>query len=190
MTVQDRCVITDPRAVELLFDLRASRMLAPFISSEHTLSTASVALGVAPSTLAHWIPKFVRTGLLVPTRVEARKGAPMRWYRTPGASLFVPIAAVPAATRMEFLGAGRQRVLDLFVAGMDERVANDASTGVSFTSTGPVGVDVDLEPAPAQRDEPWTEFWGTLDLTRSQAHALAEELAAVVSRYRALEGGP
>ena len=39
------------------------------------------------------------------------------------------------------------------------------------------------------RAEPWTEFWGILSLTRVHAHALALELADVIERYRAIEGG-
>ena len=184
-----RLVVTQPAGVDLLFDLRASRMLAPFLSAEHTLSSAASLLEIAPSTLAHWIPKFLRTGLVIQTRIEARKGAPMRWYRAPSNELFVPMASVPDVTRMGFLDEGRRRILERFTEGMDERLTRDASSGVSFKSSGPTGVDVELEPAPALRSEPWTEFWGILSLTRVHAHALALELADVIERYRAIEGG-
>lgn len=184
-----RSVITRPAAVDLLFDLRGSKMLSPFLYDEQTLSTAAVALDVAPSTMAHWIPKFVRAHLIREVRREPRRGAPMRWYRAPSSILFVPMAHIPDTTRIGFLDAGRRRVLDLFSAGMDEQLIKGPATGISFRSEGPNAVEVQLEPLPAERPEPWTEFWGTIKLSRDQAHGLAEEIAATIDRYRALEGG-
>jgi hypothetical protein len=174
----------------LLFDLRAARMLSPFLFGEQTLSTASKALGVAPSTLAHWIPKFLRTRLIRETRREPRRGAAMRWYQAAGDELFIPMAHIPDTTRIAFLDAGRRRVLDRFAEGMDEQLSRDPATGLRFRSSGPTAVEVELEPPPAERGEPWTEFWGTINLTRAEAHAFAEDLASVIERYRRLEGGP
>jgi len=185
-----RTVVTRPAAVDLLFDLRGSRMLSPFLHEEHTLSTAANALGISTSTMAHWIPKFLRAQLIREVRREPRRGAPMRWYRAPSSELFVPMAHIPDATRIGFLDAGRRRVLDRFSAGMDEQLTRDPATGLTFRSSGPSAVDIQLEPEPADRSEPWTEFWGTIKLTALEARELAEEIAVLIDRYRSLEGGP
>jgi len=188
--VGQRVVIIHPAAIDVLFDLRGSRMLSPFLTAEHTLSTAAKTLNVAPSTLAHWIAKFLRTRLIREVRVEARNGAPMRWYRAPSSYLFVPMANIPERTRLAFLAAGRQRALDRFSAGMDEEMRRDPATGISFKADGPRSVEVNFEPQSSRRNEPWTEFWGAISLTREQAHTLAEELDALIEHYRSLDGGP
>ncbi|HEY7628489.1 MAG TPA: hypothetical protein VH761_15560, partial [Ilumatobacteraceae bacterium] len=108
----------------------------------------------------------------------------------PSSELFVPMAHVPEHTRLGFIEAGRQRVLDRFAAGMDEELRKDPARGISFKSSGPRSVDVNFEPPSSERREPWTAFYGTINLTRDEAHALAEDLDELVERYRALDGGP
>jgi hypothetical protein len=65
-----RATITRRDAVELLFGLRAGRMLAPFLEREQTLTTAATLLRVPPTTMAYWLPMFLSCGLLDPPRID------------------------------------------------------------------------------------------------------------------------
>src|SRR5687768_15418609 len=93
VSVPDQQSLTSPGAVDIVCNLRAIRKLEPFMRAEHTLSTAASSLGVSPSTLAYWIPRFVRNGLLHVVRHEERAGMAMTWYRASALSYFVPMSA-------------------------------------------------------------------------------------------------
>src|SRR4051812_7546951 len=86
----DRAAITDPAAVMTLTSLRAFKYLSPFLNGAHTLSSAAAALECATSTVAYWIPRFVRVGLLVHLGDQTRAGMAMPLYRAPARQLVVP----------------------------------------------------------------------------------------------------
>lgn len=183
------CTVDSPPAVDLLLNLKATRMLAPFLHTEHTLSSAASTVAVAPSTMAYWIPRFVRNGLLVRTRVEQRGGAPMPWYRAQAPTFFIPIGAVPERVRFAFLERGRSRVIELFDDALDDLMASGPLAGVTVRGSGPRGVDIEFAPPPiGSGHDPWTEFWGVLQLAPEDAESFAREIGDLVRTYRDREG--
>ena len=131
-----RCEITAPEAIALLTDLRGFTFLSPFLSSTHTLTTAARAAKRPVSSMAHWVPRFVETGLLERVGEVRRAGAPMPRYRTPARKLVVPFELIPFDTRVRMLDEGRMRLLRRFMDGMDEELAASKSFGLSFAAYG------------------------------------------------------
>ena len=180
--------VRDGHAVRTLLHLKAVRMLGPFLHGPHTLSQAAAELEAPTSTTAYWIRKLESVGLLVRLEPERRGGMPMPRYRSAGRVLFLPFASVPPGLDSDLLDGGRRKILDRFLDGVDAVLAEAGHTGLQFTASGPVGVEVDVrEGLGSTRTPPWTDFWGTFTLTRAQATDLAAELRELVARYRNLE---
>lgn len=176
--------VTDPSAIALLTDLRGLRKLTPFLAATHTLTSAARTIGVPASSMAHWVPRFVASGLLVRQGEVRRAGAPMPQYRAPARRLVVPFELIPFDVRARMLDEGRLRLLRRFMDGMDESLAASKSFGLSFAAYGDDGSVVDLEETDAQRAaRQYTDGWRTLELTEDDAMALARELEDLVMRY-------
>lgn len=185
----DRVQITRPKAVELLTDLRGLKMLTPFFTTAHTLTTAARSIGRPPSSLAHWVPRFVAAGLLERCGEIRRAGAPMPRYRTPAPMLVVPFAMLPFDARVRMLDEGRMRILRRFFDGMDEALAASATTGLSFAAYGDSGTIIDLdEPDGERAGRAFTDGWYTLELDDADALSLARELEDLLRRYSAKRG--
>lgn len=179
-----RLVVRDRGAVELLTDLKAVRYLAPFLRRPHTLSSAAAVLGIVPSTLAYWLPRFVREGLLVELDPVARAGMPMRRYRATARELLVPLAAMPLDRRVALLDAGRLRLLRRFLDGLDEVLAGKGLGGLVFRASSDdtdTGVAITVDEPEAARD--WFDAWMTAPLTAAQAKAFARDLEMLVEKY-------
>jgi hypothetical protein len=180
----DRLVVRAPGAVHLLTDLRAIRYLAPFLRRPHTLSSAAEAVEKPTSTVAYWIPKFVREGLVVELSPTARAGMAMRRYRACARQLVVPLDAMPLDRRVALLDEGRHRTLRRFLDGLDEAMVEADLGGLVFQAHGedaPTGISITVD------DEPRTpriyDSWLLASLTPEQAEQLAGELEALVAKY-------
>jgi hypothetical protein len=185
----ERADITRPDAIALLTDLRGLRMLSPFLARTHTLTSAARALGRSPSTLAHWVPRFVEAGLLERHGEIQRAGAPMPRYRAPARLLVVPFGLIPFDARVSLLDEGRLAVLRSFFDGLDESLAESPDTGLSFAAFGDSGSVIDLvEPDADRGRRSYTDGWVTLDLDPDDALALAQELEALLRRYSTRNG--
>jgi len=177
--------ITDPAAVLLLTDLRALKYLTPFLIEAHTLSSAAAAIECSTSTVAYWIPRFVRVGLLVHLGKQTRAGMAMPLYRAPAAQLAVPFRAVPFDRRVTMLDSGRMRVLRRFLDGLDEAMERDDSIVLGFRSEAPNSFAISMveETDEHKRARSYTDGWQTLELTDDDAHQLSIEMEALVERY-------
>jgi len=180
-----RAEITDPAAVLLLTDLRALKYLTPFLNGAHTLSSAAAALDCSTSTVAYWIPRFVRVGLLVHLGDQARAGMAMPLYRAPAAQLAVPFRALPFDRRVSMIDSGRMRVLRRFLDGLDEAMERDDSLVLGFRSEAPHSFAIAMveETDEHKLARLYTDGWQTLELTDDDAHQLAIEIEALVERY-------
>ena len=179
-----RIEITDPAAIALLTDLRGLRMLTPFMRTSHTLTSAARSLGRPASSLAHWVPRFVDTGLLERRGEVKRAGAPMPLYRTPARMLVIPFELIPFDTRVRMLDEGRLRLLRRFMDGMDEALAATRSFGFTFAPHGQEGTLIDVEETAAERAQrAFTDGWRSLELTEDDALEFSRELEQLVARY-------
>jgi hypothetical protein len=183
-TWPDRLVVRAPGAVQLLTDLKAIRYLAPFLRQPHTLSSAAEVLEKPTSTIAYWIPRFVREGLLVELSPTTRAGMAMRRYRASALQLVVPLDAIPLDRRVALLDEGRHRTLRRFLDGLDEAMVAAHVGGLVFQAHGddaPTGISITVD------DQPETphiyDSWLLAPLTTEQAEQLAGEMAALVEKY-------
>jgi hypothetical protein len=185
----ERIDVRDPAAIELLTDLRGFTFLGPFLHRTHTLSSAAAAIRRAPSSMAHWLPRFVEAGLVERRGEIRRAGAPMPRYRAPARKLVVPFELIPFDARVRLLDEGRLRVLRRFMDGMDEALAASRSFGLSFAAYDDDGSAVQLEETDAARDErQYTDGWLALDLTEADALELSAEIEALYTRYQGRKG--
>lgn len=177
----ERCEVTVPAAVDLLTKTKALRYLHPFLEAEHTLTTAARTAGLKPTSLAYWLPRFVRAGLVEQLRREPRAGAAMPVYRAVARRLVVPYAAMPVDRRIALLDAGRERILRRFLDGLDELMERRREIGFAFSTEGS-GVAIQVDGIDS--GGPYTDAWGRLRLTADQATSLAAEMEALVAKYQ------
>jgi hypothetical protein len=182
--------ITDPEAVLILSDIRALKYLTPFLSGPHTLSSAATALDCSTSTVAYWIPRFVRVGLLLRLGDRARAGMPMPVYRAPASELVVPFRSLPFDRRVALLDGGRMRVLRRFLDGLDEAMERDHSIALGFSSDAPKGFAIQMvgESDEHKSARAYTDGWMTLELTDGDARELSTEMEALFNRYEGRNG--
>ncbi|MCB1002065.1 MAG: hypothetical protein R2713_16050 [Ilumatobacteraceae bacterium] len=185
----DRADIHDPAAIALLTDLRGVTFLSPFLASTHTLTSAARTVERPVSSMAHWVPRFVDTGLVERVGEIRRAGAPMPRYRAVARKLVVPFEMIPFDARVRMLDTGRLHLLRRFMDGMDEAVASSRSFGLSFAAYGERGSVIDLEETDAERAlRSYTDGWMMLELTEEDALACSRELESLVERYRGRQG--
>ena len=185
----DHFEITDPQAIELLTTMRALRYLNPFLRDAHTLTTAAAAVHRPASSMAYWVPRFVRVGLIVHLGNEARAGAAMPLYRAPGRHLTVPFALLPFDRRVALLDDGRKRVLNRFLDGIDEQMARSDEFSLEFGPSGDTGASIQMLERPGQRrDRGFTDAWMMFSLTDEDALQLSRDIEDLMERYSTKSG--
>ncbi len=182
----ERAEVREPTAIAMLTDLRALAMLTPFLRRTHTLSSAAREIGRPPSSLAHWIPKFLACDLLERRGTIRRAGAAMPRYRTPARALVVPFGLVPFDARVRLLDEGRMRVMRRFLDGIDEVMESVGTIGLSFAAHPVSGTIIDFSDPGTQRG--FTDGWFVLDLDEDDALTLARELEELLRRYTTRTG--
>lgn len=188
---RDELTITKRSTIETLLDLKAMRFCGPFLRGPRTLSEAAGELGRPTSTMAYWIGKLERAGVIERLDPVRRNGMAMPRYRALARQFFVPFASIPPGLTTEVMDSGRQRILDQFLDGLDDIFTADRYSGIQFRASGVRGVEIDVrEPEPSRDGIPWVDFWGELHLTRDQARQLSTELREVLERYRLDDAGP
>jgi DNA-binding transcriptional ArsR family regulator len=93
--MEQRKIISDPKAARVLASTEGRRFLEPFIQREVTLSQAAQELGVKLTTMHYHVRKLLRLGLLEVRREEPRKGRAVKIYGTAAEEFFVPFEVTP-----------------------------------------------------------------------------------------------
>ena len=183
---KERVITADAAQAALLTDQRPLRCLAPFLCGEQTLSSASAAAGVPPSTMAYWLPRFRDAGLVEVAAIRKRAGMASTSYR-PAADVFLVDAGL----------AGQARIGALVNAGgaaFSESVGAMRTMGILDTLqlavSGRTATAVDVRfgrPAPGQHAvvRQWIE---SMRLSKAQADALWDDLITVIERCKAASG--
>lgn len=184
-------VVRDHLGVDLLLNVHAISRLAPFLHAEHTLGSAAKAADVPASSLAYWVQRFLKAGLIEVTRTEPRAGKPIPHYRAVTSEFQVPFDAMPPGMRDEFLLRGRKFAFDQFIAASN-RAAEKAfgDTGVRIVASTERGVELSfIEPA-GRPDQHTTEWWGTCTLTEAEADEVNQILKGLQERFGRDHEGP
>lgn len=181
--------ITSLGAIEMLASLRTLRFLNPFMLDAQTQTSAAQVIGRPPSSMAYWVPRFLEAGLIIHIGDIARAGRPMPVYRAPGRQLTVPFSRLPFDQRVALLDDGRTRVLNRFLDGLDEAIAESEDFSLAFSPSGPTGYSLQMVEKPDPNPRHFTDGWMSLELTREDALDLSAEMEALVKKYSG-RGGP
>src|SRR5207253_1990609 len=101
-----------PEGARLLTNPKALNYIGPFLVGPHTLTTAAGVLGVAPSTIAYWIPRFLGAGLIRETVRQRRAGMASPLYEAVAESFSVPLELLDPIQAERFISGGRAMMLD------------------------------------------------------------------------------
>ncbi|MEO6124988.1 MAG: hypothetical protein ABIR32_14885 [Ilumatobacteraceae bacterium] len=181
--------ITDPQAIALLSNRKALTFLMPFLRAEHTLTSAADVMGKQPSTVAYWIPRFVRAGLIIHRGDEQRAGRAMPRYRGAARHFLVPFRLLPFEGRVALLDGGRFAVMNKLLDGVDEQLEKMGDFGLRFSAPAEGGVAVETSGDQLDAKLPVTDSWFRINLTEQDATDFATRLAALYDEY-ADRGGP
>jgi hypothetical protein len=176
-------VVRDHLGVDLLLKLSSTRCLGPFMRTEHTLGTAAAELQMPASTLAYYVKRFLRAGLLGVVRLEARAGKPIPVYRATADEFHVPFDAMPPGRRDEFLNGSRTKVFGAFITAMTREITRRGDSGLRVVPHPVRGVAIDFIERDTLDGDGITEWWGKVGLTDAEALAMRDELQAVVEKY-------
>lgn len=171
----------DHAAVDLLMSLKATKALSPFLHGEHTLGSAARQARMAASTLAYWVDRLVRAGLVEVCEVRPRAGKPIPVYRATAEEFIIPLDAIPPGAREQFLHGGRRQAFDSFVRSVESSAEIDRGLYVRRDPGGGVAIGFD-EPVPAP-ETPVAEWWGTAHLTPADAAELRRRIDALVEEF-------
>ena len=184
-------MVRDHLGVDLLLKVNALRHLTPFLQNEHTLGSAARAVGVPASSLAYWVQRFLKAGLIEVTRVEPRAGKPIPHYRSVSNEFQVPFNAMPPGMRDEFLMRGRKFAFDQFINASNQAAAAAfRDSGIRIVASTDRGVELSfIEPADLV-DHRTTEWWGLCTLTDEEATELSHALKQLQERFGQDREGP
>ena len=183
-------MVRDHVGVDLLLNLTATRRLAPFMRGEHTLGTAAAELQLPASSLAYWVGKFVRAGLVEVVRHEARAGKPIPIYRAASSEFHVPLDAMPAGRRDEFLHGGRRHMFDEFRKSVDRLAQQYYQRGIRIKGHPDRGIELNFIEPDAPPPVHVSEIWGSVALTAEEAAELQRTIEALGERVRTTREGP
>ena len=182
--------ITHHLGVDLLLNLNAISRLAPFMHDEHTLGSAARVAEVPASSLAYWVQRFLKAGLIEVTRTQARAGKPIPHYRALSSEYQVPFDAMPPGTRDEFLLRGRKTAFEQLIAASNRAAASQASAGLRITAHAERGLELNFIEADDLPQGQGTEWWGSCLLTAEEAAELEQTLKDLHTRFGRDQEGP
>lgn len=184
-------IVRDHVGVDLLFNLNAISRLSPFLHAEHTLGSAAREAKVPASSLAYWVQRFLKAGLVHVTRVEPRAGKPIPHYRAVSSEFQVPFDAMPPGTRDEFLVRGRTSAFEQFIAASNHAAATAfADSGIRITASTDRGVEINFIEPQVEPNLPGTEWWGSCMLTVEEADELQRTLKGLQEKFGRDHEGP
>jgi hypothetical protein len=183
-------VVRDHLGVDLLLKLTSTRCLGPFMREEHTLGTAAAELEMPASSLAYYVQRFVRAGLVEVLRREPRAGKPIPVYRATAECFQVPFDAMPPGARDEFLNGSRHHMLGEFTKAMDREVTRHFDSGIQVQCHPVRGVIIDLGDGARGAEPDVTEWWGKVRLSEEEAREYGAALEELARKYGNDHPGP
>ena len=176
-------------AVDLLLNVQAARHLAPFMREERSLGSAAAELDRRPSSVAYWVGRFVKAGLLVVTRQQPRAGKAIPYYRAAAEEFRMPFDAMPPGTTEEFLHGARKVMVAEFASSVERAARHHFTDGISVTGHAKHGMSINLIEPKGGGTSPVTEWWGNIALTKAEASELQHEMEALARRFNTNKPG-
>ncbi len=95
--------VTNPEVGLFLLSRTKARYLFPFIHQEYSLSEAAKILNTSLANLRYWVRKMEELGLVRVTRLEKRKGSPIKYYRSVAHKFTFALGRLPTSEVDEIL---------------------------------------------------------------------------------------
>jgi hypothetical protein len=182
---KEELVLDDPAQIEVVSDLRAQQYLAPFLRGEHTLSSAAAAVGVSPSTMAYWLPRFCDLGLVEVVGIRQRAGMASKVYQAT-AGVFVVNAGRVDPSRLAALVHDADAQLREAVEAEMTRKNLWAAVRLEIRGHPSTDAGVTIRARPAElRDGVVCLFNESFAMSPKLARALRDELFEVIGRFKA-----
>jgi predicted transcriptional regulator len=188
--------VTDPKAAKFLSSPDKAYFLYPFIGQERCVADVAKHYKLAANTVLYRVQTLVRLGLVRQTRIEARRGRPVRYYRAVADALFVPLKRTQMHDLAAMIDAWSQSLQPLYAESIARTLLDQGGDwGVRISREG----NGQLLIAPAQRPdyfydyfnedapailEGWFDFW----LDAGDAKALQHDLMALYFKYYGRKG--
>jgi hypothetical protein len=191
-------------AADFLSNPRTAALINPFIAKDCTIKHAAVKLEISALRMFRAVKKMEALGLLCVTRIETRRGRPVKHYRASSDAYFVPYRVTGADNLEEFLMAQDEHLRRVFVRSFAEYlrgvlseqgsdpgriIYRDDHGNVTTHSVG--GLD---DPRgmtrPILESEAYTGWsnYSVLRLDLERSRALKRELVELFEKYRAHSG--
>jgi hypothetical protein len=188
--------VDDPRMARYLTVPGKAWFLYPFIGQERSVADVARQYNLAANTVLYRVQTLLRLGLIRQTRIERRRGRPVRYYRAIADALFVPLARTRLADLAAMIDQWSQSLQPLYAESIARTLLDRGGDwGVRISREG----NGQLLIAPAQRPEyfydyfnedapaiieGWFDFW----LDAGDAKALQQDLMALYFKYYGRKG--
>jgi DNA-binding transcriptional ArsR family regulator len=188
MTTSAERRVTDPAAVQLLWQPRRRLHLRPFLGRSASLAEAARLLGLKKPAMAYWIRRLLALGLIEPVAPGRERGRDVPRYRCVADRLRVSLAQAPLdsheAVFAETDALWQQRLRPALARCM-ARQSGQVDLVLHASDSAGLGSTLETSPGAAPRDE-CVHVWGRLWLAAAERDALRAELDALFDRYAAL----
>jgi predicted transcriptional regulator len=188
--------VDDPKAAKFLAAPDRAYFLYPFIGQERSVADVAKQYALATNTVLYRVQSLVKLGLIKETRIERRRGRPVRYYRAIADALFVPLKRTQLADLAAMIDQWSQSLQPLYAESIARTLLDQGGDwGVRISREG----NGQLLIAPAQRPEyfydyfnedapaiieGWFDFW----LDGADAKALQQDLMALYFKYYGRKG--
>lgn len=180
---KSRREVTDPEAAVFLTQPGSARYIEPFLGQECTLKDAAEILQTSMSGMFYWVDRMLALKLLDITRIEQRRGRPIKHYRATAEEFFVPFHVTRAGTYEDMLRESEKPQHDLMLRGLAkvrETQQNHWGILLSREDTGAIRYHfTSLEPSPSTPDPRKPAVfsgWITAHLSHEQALLLQQRM--------------
>lgn len=176
--MDERFDIRTAAAAAAFANARSRAVLLALAGEERSLRQLAGTTGLRLNLLHYHVTRLQALRLIEVVRSEKRPGRPVKYYRAVARAFFVPARLIGG------------EVGDKLSAELRERLASARACSGEGTLYF-VGDDGGPRMRRIGSDEPaeGAELWSLLDLTRTDAAALAAEMKALLGRYRGRAAG-
>jgi predicted transcriptional regulator len=186
--------IKDLEAAWFLIHLGQLQQLKVFIEKEVTVSQVSEELGLDFNRAYAFVKRLLRLKLIKVSRLEKRKGRPIRHYRSVADHFFVPFTLLSLEHALQAMSAELQHTMLRNIAAT-ELEGLDRHAGLQAMQGEAGAMHCLLMKGPNEPMPEWVELqsasmlsWQPLMLDFASAKNLQKELDDLISRYQIQTG--
>jgi hypothetical protein len=179
--------VTNSETALFLVDTSKVRYIRPFFAKECSVSEAAKSLELPLANMRYWTEKMVELGLLKQTRIEKRKGSPIKYYRSVADTFSVPLEIIPIASIEELLKLRQELYLQRSRKALAKAaLKHEGGWHAYYYLEGNMLIYTLMPRKGDLEDAGIFYFWVPFRLTDEQAKAFRAELRDIQTRYMKL----